>query len=99
MKVQFERTGGFAAIHTSLSLDTDSLPREESEKIKTMFEKANFFNLPQKEEVKTGADYFHYKITLETNDNKHTIETTDLSITPELEEIVSFFSNRVQTTK
>ena len=42
-------------------------------------------------EVKKGAGYFHYKITLETNDNKHTVETTDLSMTPKFETLVNFF--------
>ncbi len=99
MKVYFERTGGFAAIRTSLALDTDLLSTEESEKIKTMFEDADFFNLPQKSKTPEGADYFHYKITLETKDNKHTVETTDLSITPGLEIIVNFLSNKALQEK
>lgn len=99
MKVYFERTGGFAALRTSISLDTDLMPPGESDKLKAMFENANFFNLPQKYEAKEGADYFHYKITLETKENKHTVETTDLSMTPMLESIVNFLSNKVQSEK
>lgn len=99
MKVYFERTGGFAAMRTSLSIDTDLLPFEESEKLKTLFEEADFFNLPQKSKPAEGADYFHYKITLETKDNKHTVETTDLTITPTLETIVNFLTNKASTDK
>lgn len=94
MKIYFERTGGLAAIRTFLSLDTDSLPPEESEKLQVMVEEANFFNLPPKTEAKKGADYFHYKITLETKDNKHTVETTDISITPKFETLVNFLSDK-----
>ncbi|HXU95556.1 MAG TPA: protealysin inhibitor emfourin [Candidatus Nitrosotalea sp.] len=95
MKIYFERTGGFAGIRTSASLDTDRLPPNESEQLNNMCNNMNFFNLPSKSESKSGAaDLFRYKITIESKDGKHTVETTDISMTPELENLVNFLSDK-----
>jgi len=96
MKVYFERTGGFAGISISVSLDTDKMPQDESEQLHSMCNNVNFFNLPPKSEPKSGvADLFHYKITIESKDGKHTVETTDMSLTPEFEIFVNFLSEKV----
>ncbi|HEU5488363.1 MAG TPA: protealysin inhibitor emfourin [Candidatus Nitrosotalea sp.] len=95
MKIYFERTGGFAGIRTSASLDTDKLPPNESEQLNNMCNNMNFFNLPSKFESKSGAaDLFRYKITIESKNGKHTVETTDMSMTPEFENLVNFLSDK-----
>jgi len=95
VKIYFERTGGFAGIRTSASLDTDRLPPNESEQLNNMCNNMNFFNLHSKSESKSGAaDLFRYKITIESKDGKHTVETTDISMTPELENLVNFLSDK-----
>ena len=96
VKIYFERTGGFAGMRTSASLDTDKLPPNESEQLHDMCNNIDFFNLPSKLESQSGAaDIFHYKITIESKDGKHTVETTDTSMTPELENLVGFLSDKV----
>ncbi|HEU5221435.1 MAG TPA: protealysin inhibitor emfourin [Candidatus Nitrosotalea sp.] len=95
MKIYFERTGGFAGIRTSASLDTDKLPPNESEQLNNICNNMNFFNLPSKFESKSGAaDLFRYKITIESKNGKHTVETTDMSMTPEFENLVNFLSDK-----
>lgn len=96
MKIYFERTGGFAGLRKSISLDTDKMTPSESEKLHNMCNSANFSN-PQKSESKNGtADFFHYKITVESKDGKRTIETSDLSMTPEFENLINFLSDKAQ---
>lgn len=95
VKIYFERTGGFAGMRTSASLDTDKLPPNESEQLHDMCNNMDFFNLPSKSTPTSGtADIFRYKITIESKDGKHTVETTDMSMTPELENLVSFLSDK-----
>lgn len=97
MKVHFERSGGFAGISMSVSLDTDNMPQDESARLHQMCDNMNFFNLPSKLDVKSGAaDLFRYKITIESKDGKHTVETTDLSMTPEFENFVNYLSDKVR---
>lgn len=96
VKIYFERTGGFAGMRTSASLDTDNLPPNESERLHDMCNNMDFFNMPSMSTPKSGAaDFFRYKITIESKDGKHTVETTDMSMTPELENLVSFLSDKV----
>ena len=96
VKIYFERTGGFAGMRASASFDTDKLPPNESEQLHDMCDNIDFFNLPSKSVPQSGAaDLFRYKITIESKDGKHTVETTDTSMTPELESLVSFLSDKV----
>ena len=97
MKVHFERSGGFAGISTSVSLDTDKMPQDESAQLHQMCNSMNFFNLPSNLDAKSGAaDLFRYKITVESKDGKHTVETTDQSMTPEFENFVNYLSDKAQ---
>jgi hypothetical protein len=97
VKIRFERTGGFAGISTSVLLDTDTMPQNESEQLSAMCNNMNFFSLPSKPDTKSGAaDLFRYKITVESKDGKHTVETTDLSVTPGLENFVNYLSDKAQ---
>jgi len=96
MKIYFERTGGFAGIRASASVDTDTLPQDESAQLHNMCNNMNFFKMPSRYTPKNGAaDLFHYKITIESKDGKHTVETTDVSMTPELEIFINFLSEKV----
>ncbi|HJW19534.1 MAG TPA: protealysin inhibitor emfourin [Candidatus Nitrosotalea sp.] len=94
MKIHFERTGGFAGLRTSISLDTDKMSQSESEQLSSMCANVNFSNLPKSEPKSGAADIFHYKITVESKDGKKTIETSDLSITPGFENLVNFLSGK-----
>lgn len=95
MKVYFERTGGFAGLKTSVALDTENMTPSESEKLSELCNSVDFLKLSQKTETKAGAaDVFHYKIIIESKDGKRTIETSELSMTPEFEDFVNFLSER-----
>ena len=97
MKIHFERTGGFAGLRTSVVLDTDTMPQNESEQLCNMCNHVNFFNLPSKSEPNVNAtDLFRYKITVESKDGQHTVETTDLSMTPDFANFVNFLSDKAQ---
>lgn len=95
MKVYFERTGGFAGMKTSVALDTEKMVPSESEKLHGLCNNIDFLKLPQKTETKSGAaDTFHYKITIESDNGKRTIETSEMSMTPEFEDFVNFLSEK-----
>ena len=97
MKVYFERSGGFAGLRTSVLLDTDTMPQDESAQLHQMCNSMNFFNLPSKLDAKSGtADLFRYKITVESKDGKHTVETTDQSMPPGFENFVNYLSDKAQ---
>ena len=68
MKVYFERSGGFAGMLSSTTVDTQNLSSKEASEINNLVEKAHFYELPSKlsqpsKTTKGAADYFVYKIT------------------------------------
>lgn len=84
MRIYYEQSGGFAGIDISTVVNTDSLPADEVNKIQDLVNKADFFSLDSvSSQPEIGADYFHYRITVEMEDNKngkkktHTLEIYD----------------------
>lgn len=78
MRIQFERSGGFAGMLVRANLDTAFLSPEEADKLQKMVEEASFFELPgQLSSPSPGADQFQYKVSVEEGDRRHTVETSD----------------------
>ena len=97
MKIYFERSGGLAGMRIVATLDTDTLPSDEVHQIQAMVDNAKFFDLPSKSpKPKKGADYFQYKITVETEGRKHTVETNDVAIKPTLRPFVDFLVKKAR---
>jgi hypothetical protein len=99
MKIHFERTGGFAGMVTSFTVDTNSLPSAEADQVLDIVQHANFFNLPPiQPPAKLGAaDYFTYKITVETEEGRqHTVECTDITMQPSIKSLIDFLGKRLK---
>ncbi|HEX6305061.1 MAG TPA: protealysin inhibitor emfourin [Anaerolineales bacterium] len=78
MRIQFERSGGFAGLLVQTTVDTDSRPPPEADKLVNLVEEANFFDLPaQITSPSPGADQFQYKVTVEEGDQRHTVEISE----------------------
>jgi hypothetical protein len=78
MKINFERSGGFAGMLLTANLDTEKMPSDEAQQLQDLIAAAQFFDLPAKPEgASSGADHFQYRITIETDTQMHTVETTD----------------------
>ncbi|MCC6615601.1 MAG: hypothetical protein IT320_19160 [Anaerolineae bacterium] len=78
MKIAFERSGGFAGLRLTATIETDDLPPDEAAELVQMVEDARFFDLPGKLRARPGAaDEYQYLVTIATDDQRHTVETTD----------------------
>ena len=79
MKIQFERSGGFAGMTTRVNIDADSLPDAERQTLATLIKNADFFALPAtiKNSASAGADHFNYRVTIELDGRTQTVETMD----------------------
>ncbi|MFQ6061623.1 MAG: protealysin inhibitor emfourin [Methanosarcinales archaeon] len=81
MRISFERTGGFTGMRMTAIFDTDSMPPEEARHLREMVNSAGFFELPEFSPApKRGADYFQYKLTVETEGRMHTIEMSEEAV-------------------
>ncbi len=93
MLIQFERRGGFAGIRKDTKLNTESIPSKAAQELLELIDKADFFNLPQKFPVpKKGADYFQYRLAIEEEGKKHTVEVSDPSVPATLRPLLQFLS-------
>ena len=75
MRIEFERSGGFAGLRLAATIEVDSLSVEEADELCRLVEEAGFFDLPT---LIAGGDarpdQFTYKVTVETQGRGHTVE-------------------------
>ncbi len=76
-------------MRTSITLDTGSVSPQEARKLQEMVEAAGFFDLPPKFPLpKRGADYFQYRITVESEGRKHTVEVSEPAVPASLRPLI-----------
>ncbi len=73
MQITFERSGGFAGLITTTTVDTATLPPAQANQIRLMVEAANFFQLPTTIAPDNQPDRFQYQITVQEGSQQHTV--------------------------
>jgi hypothetical protein len=102
MKIFFERSGGFAGISSSTIVDIHSLPPDEAHKIQGMIDNAKgFFYQPELLPAPPhGADYFKYKVIVETEEGKEyrieVYEPNESNTPAELEPLIIYLNKLLQ---
>jgi len=101
MNIYFQSSGGFAGINSRIELDTSSMSSNDAMRIQELINNSNFFSLPSESPPpKAGAaDYISYKITVETDERKHTVRTNDIVMPPQLEPLISFLQEKAESVK
>lgn len=93
MRITFERTGGFMGRKVSLILELDELPSDQAGTLSRLLDEANFFAIEEIPSAPGPArDEFHYLITVETRDAKHTVRTTDATMPASLRPLIEELS-------
>ena len=81
MRIHFERSGGFAGMRMTTTVNTESLSPEEARDLHEMVDAARFYELPTAITTPTpGADRFHYKLTVETEGRQHTVDVGEAAV-------------------
>ncbi len=89
MRICVLRTGGFTGIPMRAEVDTHSLDPEDRESLEELVNSANFFDLPEQiQSHGRGADRFNYKITLNKDEQSHTIELSEANMPEDLQALV-----------
>lgn len=90
MKVNFRRTGGFAATAIGCALDTEALPSAEADELEMLIKQSGIL---QRESAKiAGArDVHYYTVDIEGADiQAHSVTFDDPSIPPEVQPLFDF---------
>jgi len=83
MRIQFERSGGFAGITRKASVDTSRLPPAEKAQLEALANAVDFARIPP---PKPGpsADRFQYRLTISDGGQRKTASFADGQVTPEM---------------
>jgi hypothetical protein len=101
MKVYLEKSGGFAGMVTSTSVDSQLLPPNEAKEIQRLIENSHFFELPSQppqssKTTKGAADYFTYKITVQNDQKEHTVQFNDINMQTKIKPLIDFLVKHSQ---
>lgn len=93
MRIEFERTGGFAGLTMRNVIDLDNLPQEDANRLRQLIEKSNFFKLPGSiTSSAPGVDRFHYAITVKSDGRKHTVEVDEAALPSEMKPLLQWLT-------
>ncbi|MBD2437896.1 protealysin inhibitor emfourin [Nostoc sp. FACHB-110] len=94
MRISFERTGGFAGIRRTKTVDTANLPANEANALPRLVEVADFFNLPaQIPTPNVQGDRFEYKLTVEDHGKQHTVIVSEAALPGTLRPLIEWLNN------
>lgn len=89
MRIDYERTGGFAGMRLAVTLDTAVLPPDQANTLHSLVAEAHFFDLPtQIPAPSPAADQFHYHVTIEAEGKRHAVEVGEASASPALQALL-----------
>lgn len=99
MRIVFERSGGFAGMRISATIDTQALSPEQASELRSLIEAAHFFDLPKTIRSSTpGGDQFQYQVTIEGEGKRHTIEVNDASAPASLQPLLRQLTRLARST-
>lgn len=96
MKVQFTRSGGFAApaMKQSVTVDTDDLPEAEANELVNLVNQAGLPAISAEPKPKPQPDEFHYRISVEAEGQSQTVGVSDSNMPETLGPLVDWLSER-----
>ncbi len=91
MKILFERTGGFAGKKLEGLVDSSKLSVSQARRLKDLLKRSGFFQLPSApESTHPSADHFNYRVTVESEEGRHTIEAGETAIPGSMRPLLDF---------
>jgi hypothetical protein len=83
MRINYERSGGFANIQLSCHLNTESMPQDQAEELLKLVESSRVFDIQQNDvtPVEGGGppDVFSYRLSLLEGDRQKTLSFNDVT--------------------
>lgn len=100
MRIHFERSGGFAGMRLTTTVDTNSLAPEEAGALEEQLHKARFFDLPSSLNASPrGADQFCYRVTVEEGERQHTVELSEAAAPEPLRHLLRQLTTLARTRR
>jgi 16S rRNA U516 pseudouridylate synthase RsuA-like enzyme len=97
--IRFERSGGFTGIDINKTIDSLQLKKEETEMLRMIIDHSDFFTLPAIIAMKPHPDRFTYKITVETEGKRHTVQFSQTSVPESLKDLIRYLIEKTRLKK
>ncbi len=94
MKINFERSGGFAGITNSCVINYEKLPLNEQKHLQELLENTRNEKIKNLSPKSKGRDCFQYRIVIEDGE-KLTITADELTMDPKLRLLIDFLETRL----
>lgn len=96
MKIEFSRSGGFAApaMRQNVEIDTKDLPESEAGELRNLINNAGIPNLASQAPSSPRPDAFHYRIKVSDEGLSHTATTSDADMPEALQPLVDWLTDR-----
>ncbi len=90
MRIELNRSGGFANITRNVSIDTRDLPRETAQELADLINRINLPGLAGRSPIRrAGADRFQYDLTVTPDDREpYRVSIQEGDLTPELRSLI-----------
>lgn len=94
LRVEWERSGGFAGMRMAATLDSESLSPEDADELRDLVEAAGFFELPEQigGPDEGGADRFLYTVAVATDSRRHSVHTSEAAAPPALRSLIQWLT-------
>ena len=100
MRVHFKRSGGFAGMPLSVTVDVDALPAADSRHLRELIDATNFFSLPARLTAPVpGGDRFQYSVAIETPEGQHTVEIHEAAVPPAVRPLLEWLQSAARARR
>jgi len=100
MHIEFTRTGGFAGVRLTTTVDTRQLPAEQASILDKLISDAGFFGLPEKLLPDSPApDRFEYQLTVETEQDTHSVVVSEKAAPDSLRPLLSYLTTMAMVSR
>jgi hypothetical protein len=98
MRIEFERSGGFAGMRLSTSVDTGDLAPGDATLLESAVEAADVAQLPRRlVSGAPGADRFQYHVVVEQGDERYEVDVGEAAIPDSLRPLIEHLSTLART--
>ncbi len=100
MQIDFIRTGGFAGVRLTTSVDTTKLPPDQAVTLHKLLDDAGFFQLPENiAPPKPQPDRFEYRISVSSAEQSHAIVVNDAAAPDSLRPLIDYLTKMAMVSK
>ena len=98
MRIEFERSGGFAGMQLSTTVDTEDLAPRDAELLESAVDEACVDQLPRRlVSAAPGADRFQYHLVVEEGDERHEVDVGEAALPDSLRPLIEYMSMLART--